>query len=44
MLVEASKRGCAMTAKTFPKADWQIAPPADVGMDSEKLNLAKGMA
>ena len=30
-----------MTAKIFPKADWQIAPPADVGMDSEKLNLAK---
>ena len=30
-----------MTAKTFPKADWQIAPPSDVGMDAEKLNLAK---
>ena len=30
-----------MTTKTFPKADWQIAPPSDVGMDSEKLTLAK---
>ena len=30
-----------MIDKTFPKADWQIAPPSDVGIDSEKLNLAK---
>ena len=30
-----------MTTKTFPKADWQIAPPSDVGMDAEKLDLAK---
>ena len=30
-----------MTAKTFPKADWQMAPASDVGMDSEKLDLAK---
>ena len=30
-----------MKDKTFPKADWQVAPPSDVGMDAEKLNLAK---
>lgn len=30
-----------MKSKTFPKAKWGGAAPADVGMDAEKLNLAK---
>ncbi|MBN1671364.1 MAG: serine hydrolase [Kiritimatiellae bacterium] len=30
-----------MATKTFPKADWEVVDPAEVGVDARKLNKAK---